>query len=154
MVDPLRVRAALVEARTGLINTARGLAKSLGERLPICDTDQMGVEQTESPRTELQQVLEPLHGSRRQTVRNSFPLLPTTLLPTTLLPISQNSAELLLASYSRSRDLGAKTLISPHLVANSLKSRSYPAIRTLNGRYAEPRSFILGAVISAEMWER
>jgi hypothetical protein len=148
MVDPLRVRAALVEARTGLINTARGLAKSLGERLPICDTDQMGVEQTESPRTELQQVLEPLHGSRRQTVRNSFPLLPTTLLP-----ISQNSAELLLASYSRSKDLGAKTLISPHF-ANSLKSRSYPAIRTLNGRYAEPRSFILGAVISAEMRER
>jgi hypothetical protein len=148
MVDPLRVRAALVEARTGLINTARGLAKSLGERLPICDTDQMGVEQTESPRTELQQVLEPLHGSRRQTVRNSFPLLPTTLLP-----IRQNSAELLLASYSRSKDLGAKTLISPHF-ANSLKSRSYPAIRTLNGRYAEPRSFILGAVISAEMRER
>jgi hypothetical protein len=139
MVDPLRVREALVEARTGLINTARGLAKSLGERLPIRDTDQMGVEQTESLPTELQQVLEPLHGSRRQTVRNSFPLLPTTLLP-----ISQNSAELLLASYSRSKDLGAKTLISPHLVANSLKSRSYPAIRTLNGRYAEPRSFILG----------
>jgi hypothetical protein len=110
----------------------------------------MGVEQTESPRTELQQVLEPLHGSRRQTVRNSFPLLPTTLLP-----ISQNSAELLLASYSRRKDLGAKTLINPHLVANSLKSRSgYPAIRTLNGRYAEPRSFILGAVISAEMRER
>jgi transposase len=43
----IRVRAALVEARTGLVNTARGLAKSLGERLPICDTDQMGVEQAE-----------------------------------------------------------------------------------------------------------
>lgn len=56
----IRVRAALVEARTGLINTARGLAKSLGERLPICDSDQMGVEQTESLPAELQQVLEPL----------------------------------------------------------------------------------------------
>src|SRR5258708_4080978 len=56
----IRVRAALVEARTGLINTARGLAKSLGERLPICDSDQMGVEQTESLPTQLQQVLEPL----------------------------------------------------------------------------------------------
>ncbi|MGB4785483.1 MAG: transposase, partial [Candidatus Acidiferrum sp.] len=44
----IRVRAALVEARTSLVNTARGLAKSLGERLPICDADQMGVEQTES----------------------------------------------------------------------------------------------------------
>ncbi len=53
----IRVRAALVEARTGLINTARGLAKSLGERLPICDSDQMGVEQTESLPTQLQQVV-------------------------------------------------------------------------------------------------
>jgi transposase len=56
----IRVRAALVEARTGLINTARGLAKSLGERLPVCDTDQMGTEQTESLPVELQRVLEPL----------------------------------------------------------------------------------------------
>jgi len=56
----IRVRAALVEARTGLVNTARGLAKSLGERLPLCDTDQMGVEQTESLPVALQQVLEPL----------------------------------------------------------------------------------------------
>lgn len=56
----IRVRAALVEARTGLVNTARGLAKSVGERLPICDSDQMGVEQAESLPTGLQQVLEPL----------------------------------------------------------------------------------------------
>jgi transposase len=56
----IRVRSALVEARTGLINTARGLAKSLGERLPICDSDQMGVEQAESLPAELQKVLEPL----------------------------------------------------------------------------------------------
>jgi transposase len=56
----IRVRAALVEARTGLVNTARGLAKSLGERLPVCDPDQMGVEQTESLPAALQQVLEPL----------------------------------------------------------------------------------------------
>lgn len=56
----IRVRAALVEARTGLVNTARGLAKSLGERLPICDADQMGVEQAKSLPAELQQVLEPL----------------------------------------------------------------------------------------------
>jgi len=56
----IRVRSALVEARTGLINTARGLVKSRGERLPICDSDQMGIEQTESLPTELRQVLEPL----------------------------------------------------------------------------------------------
>jgi transposase len=56
----IRVRAALVEARTSLVNTARGLAKSLGEPLPLCDPDQMGVEQTEWLPAELQQVLEPL----------------------------------------------------------------------------------------------
>jgi transposase len=56
----IRVRAALVEAGTGLVNTARGLAKSLGERLPICDADQMGVKQMASLTTELRQAIEPL----------------------------------------------------------------------------------------------
>jgi transposase len=51
-----------VEARTSLVNTARGLAKSLGERLPVCDTDQMGTEQTKSLPVGLQRVLEPLMG--------------------------------------------------------------------------------------------
>src|SRR5215469_5786312 len=37
----IRVRAALISARTSLVNTARGLAKALGERLPKCDADQM-----------------------------------------------------------------------------------------------------------------
>src|SRR6202171_5280523 len=35
----IRVRAALVEARTSLVNAARGFAKAMGERLPKCDTD-------------------------------------------------------------------------------------------------------------------
>jgi transposase len=56
----IRVRAALVEARTSLVNTARGLAKSVGERLPKCDTDQMGVGRMESLPAELQQALQPL----------------------------------------------------------------------------------------------
>jgi transposase len=56
----IRVRSALVEARTSLVNTARGLAKSVGERLPICDADQMGLVQTKALPKELQQVLAPL----------------------------------------------------------------------------------------------
>jgi len=40
----IRVRATLVEARTELINAVRGLAKASGERLPVCDADQMGPE--------------------------------------------------------------------------------------------------------------
>ena len=35
----IRARAALVESRTALINTARGLVKSQGERLPSCSAD-------------------------------------------------------------------------------------------------------------------
>ena len=56
----IRVRAALMAARTSLVNTARGLAKSMGERLPKCDADQMGVKQAVSLPPRLQQVLEPL----------------------------------------------------------------------------------------------
>ena len=56
----IRVRAALMAARTSLVNTARGLAKSMGERLPKCDADQMGVLQAVSLPPKLRQVLEPL----------------------------------------------------------------------------------------------
>ena len=37
----IRGRAELMEARTGLINSARGLAKPMGERLNKCDADQV-----------------------------------------------------------------------------------------------------------------
>lgn len=41
------VRAGLVEARTGLVNTLRGLTKAAGERLVSCDADQMNAEKLE-----------------------------------------------------------------------------------------------------------
>lgn len=56
----IRVRAALISARTSLVNTARGLSKALGERLPKCDADQMGVPQGGSLPPSVQGVLEPL----------------------------------------------------------------------------------------------
>jgi Transposase and inactivated derivatives len=56
----IRVRAALISVRTSLVNTARGLAKALGERLPKCDADQMGVSQSESLAPNVRGVLEPL----------------------------------------------------------------------------------------------
>jgi transposase len=40
----IRARAELVEARTGLINCARGLVKPMGERLKNCDADHVGTE--------------------------------------------------------------------------------------------------------------
>jgi transposase len=56
----IRVRAALIGVRTSLVNTVRGLAKAMGERLPKCDADQMGLRQAESLPPMLRQVLEPL----------------------------------------------------------------------------------------------
>ena len=56
----IRARAELVSARTALINAARGLAKSYGERLPKRGTQQVGRELAAVLSTALRDVLEPL----------------------------------------------------------------------------------------------
>lgn len=56
----IRIRAALVEARTSLVNAARGFTKALGERLPQCDTDSMGVEKLEGLPAGMREQLRPL----------------------------------------------------------------------------------------------
>lgn len=56
----VRARAALVETRTALINSARGLTKSYGERLPGCGTYQMGRDAADSLSPVLRTALDPL----------------------------------------------------------------------------------------------
>ena len=56
----IRGRAGLVRARTALVNTARGLAKSYGERLRGCNVRNMNPEKAEGLSPELQAALEPL----------------------------------------------------------------------------------------------
>jgi transposase len=56
----IRARAGLVRARTALINTARGLAKSYGERLRGCNVRNLNPEKAEGLSPELQAALEPL----------------------------------------------------------------------------------------------
>ena len=56
----IRARAGLVRARTALGNTARGLAKSYGERLRSCNVRNLNPEKAESLSPELQAALEPL----------------------------------------------------------------------------------------------
>ncbi len=56
----IRARAGLVRARTALVNTARGLAKSYGERLRGCNVRNMNPEKAEGLSPELQPALEPL----------------------------------------------------------------------------------------------
>src|SRR6202047_4031596 len=56
----IRARAGLVRARTALVNTARGLAKSYGERLRGCNVRNMNPEKAEGLSPELQTAMEPL----------------------------------------------------------------------------------------------
>src|SRR5205814_1219057 len=56
----IRARAGLVRARTALVNTARGLAKSYGQRLRGCNVRNMNPEKAEALSPELQAALQPL----------------------------------------------------------------------------------------------
>lgn len=58
----IRARAGLVRARTSLINTARGLTKSYGERLRGCHPRNLNPEQAQGLSPELQAALAPLLG--------------------------------------------------------------------------------------------
>jgi len=56
----VRARAALVQARTSLVNTARGLAKAIGERLPKVDAEALDMEDASGLPQSLREVLRPL----------------------------------------------------------------------------------------------
>ena len=56
----IRARAELVRARTALVNAARGLVKSYGQRLPKCGTQQVSRELAADLNAEMREVLEPL----------------------------------------------------------------------------------------------
>jgi transposase len=56
----IRARAGLVRARTALVNTARGLAKSYGERLRGCNVRNMNPKKAQELSPELRTALEPL----------------------------------------------------------------------------------------------
>ena len=56
----IRARAELVEARTKLINSARGLVKPMGERLKKCDADQVSEGLAEGLSEAARQVIGPM----------------------------------------------------------------------------------------------
>ncbi|MBZ5650971.1 MAG: transposase [Acidobacteriia bacterium] len=56
----IRARAGLARARTALVNTARGLAKSYGERLRGCNVRNMNPKKAQELSPELRTALEPL----------------------------------------------------------------------------------------------
>lgn len=56
----IRARAELVEARTALVNCARGLVKPMGDRLRKCDADQVRAGLAAGLGAEVQKIVEPL----------------------------------------------------------------------------------------------
>src|SRR5215467_10809328 len=56
----IRARASLVRARTALVNTARGLTKSYGERIRGCNPRNLDTEKAQALSPELQAALGPL----------------------------------------------------------------------------------------------
>ena len=56
----IRARAALVSTRTALVNAARGLTKSYGQRLNQCGTEQMNRDSSKGLSQELREALDPL----------------------------------------------------------------------------------------------
>jgi transposase len=56
----IRARAVLVSTRTALVNAARGLTKSYGQRLRKCGTEQMNREISKELKPELREALNPL----------------------------------------------------------------------------------------------
>lgn len=76
----IRIRAALVEARTGLINAARGFTKAQGDRLPACDADAMGVEKMEALPPDMRERLRPLL-EQVESLTEKIQKLETTLEP-------------------------------------------------------------------------
>jgi transposase len=62
----IRSRAALVQARTSLVNTARGLVKATGDRLPKVDAEALDMKDAASLPQSLRDVLRPLLETIRE----------------------------------------------------------------------------------------
>ena len=65
----LRARAEMMEARTQLINSARGLVKPMGERLKSCDADQVTAQLAEGLSEAAQRVIRPILKSVEELSR-------------------------------------------------------------------------------------
>ena len=130
----IRARAALVVARTSLVNTVRGLAKSVGERLPKVDAEALDEEDAKALPDELREVLKPILQSieqltvkikaadkeLEQIARNRYPEtkllmqisgVGTLIALTFVLTVEDN------ARFRKSRDVGSR--LPPSLAARA-----------------------------------
>jgi transposase len=139
----IRIRAAMVEARTSLVNAARGFAKALGERLPGCDTDSMGVEKMEALPAQMREKLRPLLEQvealtvKIQELETTIEQIARTQYPETELLRQVNGVGTLIAltfvltvedrdRFQKSRDVGCYVGLRPK---RSESGQSQPQLR-------------------------
>jgi transposase len=65
----IRTRMVLINARTQMVNSARGQVKSFGQRLASCDCDQVGPELGQELTEEVRQIVEPLLQAAAQLTK-------------------------------------------------------------------------------------
>lgn len=139
----IRVRAALVEARTGLVNAARGLVKVFGHRLPSCDADQMNPQRLAGLPEGLRELLRPLleqvealtariqasHQELEQLARQQYPETKLLRQVTGVGPLIALTYVLTIEDpwrFARSRDVGCYVGLRPR---RSQSGESQPQLR-------------------------
>ena len=139
----IRVRAALMDCRTALVNTLRGLAKSVGERVPSCTTDAIDPTVLEDLPEQLQAVLKPLvvqieslteqiqESDRQleQIARNEYPeteLMQQVMGVGTLIALTHRLTIDDPNRFSKSRDIGCYVGLRPR---QSQSGNSDPQLR-------------------------
>ncbi|MBK7927243.1 MAG: IS110 family transposase [Bryobacterales bacterium] len=139
----IRVRAALVEARTGLVNAARGLVKVFGHRLPACDADQLTTQRLAGLPESLREVLRPLleevealtariqacHQELDQLARQSYPETKLLRQVSGVGPLIALTYVLTIEDpwrFARSRDVGCYVGLRPR---RSQSGESQPQLR-------------------------
>ena len=146
----LRARDALVGARTALINTARGLAKSLGHRLPTCSAEsfarQAGARVPAGLEPALRPLLETVAGLSEQirTYDRRIERLARSRYPETELLEQVHGVGTLTATafvlrlgnkhrFHRSRDVGAYLGLVPRQDQSGEQDRQLPITKAGDG---------------------
>ena len=139
----IRVRAALVDVRTRLVNAARGLVKVFGHRLPSCDADQMNPQRLAELPESLRELLRPLleqvealtariqasHQELEQLARERYPETKLLRQVTGVGPLIALTYVLTIEDpwrFARSRDVGCYVGLRPR---RSQSGESQPQLR-------------------------
>jgi transposase len=153
-----------VSARTALVNAARGLVKSYGERLRKCDTQQVRREATSGLSTGLREALEPLlreveslNGRIQEYDRRIEKMAKQTYPETALLKQLKGVGDLIATTYvltledahrfRKSRDAGCFVGLQPGR-RNSGESEPQMRVSKEGDEYLLPRDLLMRLAIT------